>query len=102
MKQLIKASTYSFFTVLLLTIFQVIAFAQDSTGGSSSSSSRSTSTTTTTTEQMWYSQPWVWIVGGAILLLIIVALVRGNSGTTSGRSDSVTVKKTVTRDSDTV
>ena len=27
----------------------------------------------------WYAQPWVWIVGGAVFLLLLVALMRGNS-----------------------
>lgn len=25
----------------------------------------------------WYAQPWVWVVGGAIFLIIVIALVRG-------------------------
>ena len=102
MKQLIKAGYTSLITFLLLVFFQGLGIAQDSSGSSSSSSKTTSTTSTTTTDQMWYAQPWVWIVGGAILLLIIVALVRGNSGTSAGRSDSVTVKKTVTRDTDTV
>jgi hypothetical protein len=24
----------------------------------------------------WYTQPWVWIVGGAIFILLLVALLR--------------------------
>lgn len=24
----------------------------------------------------WYEQPWVWVVGGAIFILILVALLR--------------------------
>lgn len=27
----------------------------------------------------WYQQPWVWVVGVAVFILIIVALTRGNS-----------------------
>ncbi|HLF52232.1 hypothetical protein [Flavobacterium sp.] len=27
----------------------------------------------------WYAQPWMWVVGGAVFLIIIVALVRGKS-----------------------
>lgn len=27
----------------------------------------------------WYAQPWVWIVGGAVFLLLLVALMRGNN-----------------------
>ena len=25
----------------------------------------------------WYTQPWVWIVGGALFILLLVALLRG-------------------------
>ncbi|GAB3228798.1 hypothetical protein J0A67_13770 [Algoriphagus aestuariicola] len=24
----------------------------------------------------WYEQPWVWVVGGAVFILILVALLR--------------------------
>ncbi len=27
----------------------------------------------------WYTQPWVWIVGAALFILLLVALLRGNS-----------------------
>ena len=26
----------------------------------------------------WYQQPWVWIVGGAVFIIILVALMRGS------------------------
>lgn len=26
----------------------------------------------------WYAQPWVWIVGGAVFVLLLVALLRGS------------------------
>lgn len=25
----------------------------------------------------WYQQPWVWVVGGAVFIIILVALLRG-------------------------
>ena len=28
----------------------------------------------------WYAQPWVWIVGGAVFIIILVALLRGSGG----------------------
>ena len=34
---------------------------------------------TSSTTHTWYTQPWVWIVGGAIFILLLVALVRGGS-----------------------
>ncbi len=27
----------------------------------------------------WYTQPWVWIAGGAVFILLLVALLRGNN-----------------------
>lgn len=27
----------------------------------------------------WYTSPWVWIVGAAIFILLLVALLRGNN-----------------------
>lgn len=27
-------------------------------------------------EPQWYAQPWVWIVGGAVFILLLVALLR--------------------------
>ncbi len=27
-------------------------------------------------ESQWYAQPWVWIVGGAVFILLLVALLR--------------------------
>ena len=94
MKQLTKALTYKTFVILLiLSLFQAIAWAQDS----AVSSSR---TTTTTEQTTWYTQPWVWVVGGAVFLLLIVALVRSNSssGTSNSRTDKVTYTKTTETD----
>jgi len=43
----------------------------------------------------WYASPWVWIVGAAIFILLLVALTSG------GRSgDKIVEKRTVVRDSD--
>jgi len=27
-------------------------------------------------ETQWYGQPWVWVVGGAVFILLLVALLR--------------------------
>ena len=83
---------------VLLAMCQAIVWAQDS-----SSSTISSSTTSTTTQETWYTQPWVWIVGAAALLLLIVALVRGNNSNNNdgtGRTDRVTVTKSVKTDTD--
>ena len=65
-----------------------MAKAQDS-----AMASTSTSTTSTTTERTWFAEPWVWVVGGIILLVLIIALTRGG-----GKTDRVTVTKTRTVD----
>jgi hypothetical protein len=36
---------------------------------------------TTTKSSNWYAQPWVWIVGVAVFILLLVAILR------SGRKD---------------
>lgn len=88
MKKVFNPKFYQYlFAMFVLSLTQVIAFAQDSTSSSST-------TTTTTTQQTTTVQPWVWVVGGAVLLLIIIALVRGNSGGSAGRTDKVTYTKT--------
>ncbi len=28
-------------------------------------------------ESEWYQQPWVWIVGGAVFILLLVAILKG-------------------------
>lgn len=71
MKQLKKAGSAIKGFVAFLTLFfvQSIAWAQEkgvdvdidvNKGG-----------------EQWYARPWVWIVGGAIFLLLLVALLRG-------------------------
>jgi hypothetical protein len=113
MKQLTRiADGYkNMVTLFILLFLQVTAWAQDSTGGSTSSgssgggsvsgsSSGSSSTTTSSSTQAandWYTQPWVWVVGGIILLLIIIALSRGGRSS-RGTTDRVTYTKRVTKE----
>jgi len=32
----------------------------------------------TKNDSNWYQQPWVWIVGGAVFIIILVALLKGS------------------------
>jgi hypothetical protein len=57
----------AFFTLLLM---QTLVFAQDKKVDVSINTDKGGN---------WYAQPWVWIVGGAVFLLLLVALMRGNS-----------------------
>ena len=75
-------------SVVLLAIMNSYAWAQDSSG--SSSHTVTTETTSTTTTE-WYAQPWVWIVGGAVFIIILIALLRGNS-----RKDTTEVNRSTT------
>ena len=76
-----------------------IAIAQDDgTGGGSGDGgsvtvSKSTTSTSTTTQD-WYTAPWVWIVGGAVFVLLLIALVRGGSSRTDVHR--TTIRKDVT------
>lgn len=78
MKRLI-ANWKAFVAVFIFGLTQLAVFAQQDQGGGGGSSTTITTETTETTT--WYTQPWVWIVGAIVLLILIVALVRGNSGT---------------------
>lgn len=31
----------------------------------------------TESSNTWYTQPWMWVVGGAVFVLILVALLKG-------------------------
>ncbi len=66
----IKAIQKSISAFILLLLVQVMAFAQDK---------KVDVNITTDKGGNWYAQPWVWIVGGAVFLLLLVALMRSNS-----------------------
>jgi hypothetical protein len=84
-----------FITLLVLTLINTILWAQQETTESSSS------TKVTVTEEQssnWYTQPWVWIVGAAIFLLLLIALLRSGGDRTVTHTDRETK---VIRESDT-
>ena len=61
----------NFLAIVMLCMLQTIAFAQDK--------KVDIDITTDKGGDTWYAQPWVWIVGGAVFLLLLVALMRSNS-----------------------
>jgi len=79
MKQISLRRVYKFFLAILFTYMQVMLWAQES------SQTVTTKTTETTTTQ-WYASPWVWVAGGAVFIIILVALMRGNSSTSETRT----------------
>ena len=90
MKKLSSQMVLRSLMFFLLTFLNAIVWAQDSSGVSSKSVTKE-STTTTTTD--WYSQPWVWIVGGAVFIIILVALIRGGSSNREVSRSNTTVIK---------
>jgi hypothetical protein len=86
-----KHLTKAILALFSVCVFTVMAIAQDSAVSS-------TNTTITTEQHTWYTQPWVWIVGGIVLLLLIIALVRGGGSSASSSTDKVTYTKTTETD----
>ncbi len=58
--------------LLMLSLLQTAVWAQE--GGGADIDVKITNESSN-----WYAQPWVWIVGGAVFVLLLVALLRGNS-----------------------
>ena len=76
MKSLKRISTgfKSLMAFLMLCFVQTIAFAQDKKVDVNISTDKGGGN--------WYAQPWVWIVGAAVFILLLVALLRGNKSST--------------------
>ena len=72
MKKLTFDAAQKIILLFVLCATQLVALSQDSV-------SHSTTTVTTKTNNSFQVEPWMWIVGGAVLLVILVALLRGNS-----------------------
>jgi hypothetical protein len=80
MKQISFRWVYKIFLAIFFTCMQVVLWAQDS------NQSVTTKTESTTTSTQWYTSPWVWVAGGAVFIIILVALMRGNSSTSETRT----------------
>lgn len=73
------------------------AFGQEP--GTSSNSTSSTTTTTTSSgvalpevSEGWLQNPWVWVIGGIVLVVLLALIFGGKS-----RSNAVTQRTTITR-----
>ena len=78
MKQISFRWGYKILLAILFTCMQVALWAQDS--------NQTITTKTETTTTQWYTSPWVWVAGGAVFIIILVALMRGNSSTSETRT----------------
>jgi hypothetical protein len=111
MKHSIKQFTLQgLITLLMLFFMQSVLFAQDqgggtgggTGGGSAEGGGGGVNVNITENGGDWYAQPWVWIVGVALFVLLLIALLRGGSDSrnTTGRTERVTVTKQTSSDSD--
>ena len=78
---------------LLTVLFSVIVFAQEKSTDVNVDINKNSGNSN------WYASPWVWVVGAAVFIILLVALT-SSGRRSSGSSDKVTVTKTVRRDSD--
>ena len=84
--------------LLVFTAIQTVLWAQDS--GNTTTSTKKVDVSVENTET-WYTSPWIWVVGAAVFILLLVALLGGGRGrATDSSTDRVTVTKTVERDTD--
>ncbi len=79
MKQLtnIRNSSFKYLAVIALFLSQGLAWAQETTTTKTVDVDLDVDKGTGSGE--WYLEPWAWVVGAAIFIIIIVALLRGNS-----------------------
>lgn len=86
-----------FLIMLFLSVFSLVVWAQEEGDGGTESTTTTTkktsvSITSNETADTWYTSPWVWVIGAAVFILLLVALL-SNRG-----KDTVRVSKTVERD----
>ena len=94
MKTLVKGMNLKMlFTFLVFNLIQLALIAQEET---TTTSTKKTNIEVTKTEN-WYAAPWVWIVGAAVFILLLVALIGGGRNRSG---DRVSVTRTVERDTD--
>jgi len=68
MKKIISGSWLKFTAFFLFCFLSVITFAQDKGIDVDINVKK---------EQAWYQNPVVWVIGGAVFILLLVALLRG-------------------------
>lgn len=77
-------------SLLCLVTLSAKLFAQDS---SSPKTTNTTDIDVTMNSNDWYTQPWVWVVGVAVFILLLVALLSG-----SKRRDTVIIDEKTEQD----
>jgi hypothetical protein len=59
------------FYLVIAVLFNTVVLAQDNGGG------KDINVNVNTKNGAWYSSPWVWVIGAAIFILLLVAISRG-------------------------
>ena len=78
MKQMnILSTARTMVLTLIVTLLGYWAAAQETEGASVNVS---TTKSTTSTSEGWYASPWVWVVGAAVFILLLVALLNNRGG----------------------
>ena len=95
MKKSIEMVTYRVAFLFMAMMGSICAFAQEN--GVDVTVDR---TTTTTTTQEWYTEPWVWIVGGALLFILLLGAILGGGSRTRTTDGTRVHKTTITRQDD--
>jgi hypothetical protein len=76
--------------MLFLSLFSLAMWGQEEGGGeSTTTTTKSTKVTISeSTAGDWYQSPWVWVVGAAIFILLLVALL-SNRGRDTVRTTKI-------------
>ena len=72
MKNSLSKSISKLSLLLASLVVSMIAFAQET-------KKLDIDINTKSEEPSFFMQPWVWVVGGAVFILLLIALLRGNS-----------------------
>jgi hypothetical protein len=59
------------FYLVIALLFNTVVLAQDGGG-------KDINVNVNTKNGAWYSSPWVWVIGAAIFILLLVAISRGS------------------------
>ncbi len=70
MLKMIRQSYFRLSMALMLSFVSLLSFAQDRGLDVDIDVKK---------DNEWYQQPWMWVIGGAIFILLLVALLRGGS-----------------------
>lgn len=73
--QLLTNKIEKFGIFILTFLFSVMAFAQDAP---KSLDVDVTTTKSTTTSEEWFSNPVYWVIGALLLIILIAVVARGN------------------------